>query len=409
MSLSIVIPSKNPESGFFGRVRNLSLAKKDWEIIIIDDASEVEIASFLKGRDNLKIIRNVEARGAGACRNIGGGHVTRDYTMFLDDDDYILCDVIDDVLSNLEKNKAIDFSLASYNVVLDGETRPAWNNDQEIIDTLLKGSEGTIISQDNISSLLRFTNYPWNKIYRTSFVRRCGIRFSETFVQNDIYAHWQSILSANRIYVTSRVQCTKVENSKGARIGNTNDARRVEAFAALRETYELVLRRNSLSVQNEFWAFYASLIKWMLSVSSFSAAPQLLREHVRFASMIPPDVLDIEKISGIKRWEIWDMNDIATFGQGDAGHIDSSHKAAPRVLDADLQICMVEISRLNKLAAELMAENERIRHWAAELDREKSHLLNERDWLNHNHFELQRKLNSKAGRIAMAIRRLFVS
>ena len=49
-----------------------------------------------------------------------------------------------------------------------------------------------------IPSVLRIVNFPWNKVYRTGFLRQAGILFPDLRLHEDIRPHWQSCLRAER-------------------------------------------------------------------------------------------------------------------------------------------------------------------------------------------------------------------
>ena len=89
MSISIVIPSHNPEALFLSEVKQLLQTHPEWQIIIVDDASDRPLIDFVPSSPNLTVIRNETALGAGASRNMGMVAADRDYTIFADDDDFM--------------------------------------------------------------------------------------------------------------------------------------------------------------------------------------------------------------------------------------------------------------------------------------------------------------------------------
>lgn len=417
MLLSIVIPSRNPESGFFGRIRNLLSRFPEWEIIIVDDGSEQEIQSFFKPTTNLKILRNPLPHGAGASRNLGIQSVKGNFTIFFDDDDFLDCDVVESIIETLQANPSIDLAFSSYNILLDGKQVPAMWRDNSFLEQVLDGNEQNIVSSEQADKLLLFTNYPWNKIYRTSFISRCELFFSETLVQNDIHAHWQSLLHAKRILVTNRVQATKIQNSAGDRISNTATTRRLQAFIALRETYQLVLKMKSARTESLFWAFYISLVKWMIDVANDASKPLLLKEHIRFAGALPTRLREIEAETGVKRWEMWNMKaiNISPAAPSDEG---DQHTDQRLIASTEWDACLMELSRLNRLSVELYKDNENLRNeirrvretfdqLIAERDilrAERDILLAERDVLATDNVGMRSNLKSKTVRRALRLR-----
>jgi glycosyltransferase involved in cell wall biosynthesis len=85
--LSIIAPTCNPHYIFHGAIKDIALNHSDWQVIIIDDHSEIAVSQYLPDLPNLEIYRNSNNLGAGACRNIGIQKISKKYTLFWDDDD----------------------------------------------------------------------------------------------------------------------------------------------------------------------------------------------------------------------------------------------------------------------------------------------------------------------------------
>lgn len=354
-TLSIIIPSQNPDINFFINIRSLVKIHPDWQVIVVDDCSTRKIADVFDAAPNLLILRNDAAQGAGASRNKGIDHASGKYIVFMDDDDFMDWDVVSEIIGVLDAMPNVDMSVSYYNILLNGKLSPAHLVDRQILEEVLSANRQRSAVLDGNEKLLRLTNFPWNKVYRGDFVRKIKLRFSDTAVQNDIHAHWQSMLKASRILVTSRVQCTKIQNDGASRISNTADHRRLQAFAALRETYTLVSQCNLPQVELNFWVFYIDLVRWMIRSSTPATGRLILREHTKFVSIIPPEVLrSIEDAEGIKPWEFWSIS-------LPEGSIEESlEESECKECDQDL-ILASEVSRLKHLATSLIADNEQVR------------------------------------------------
>src|SRR5215813_6292011 len=88
--VSVIIPTHNRAESIRSAITSvLNQTFQDFEIIIIDDASEDQtrevIANFNDTR--IKVIHNQVSKGAAGSRNIGIMHSNCEYIAFLDDDD----------------------------------------------------------------------------------------------------------------------------------------------------------------------------------------------------------------------------------------------------------------------------------------------------------------------------------
>lgn len=424
MSLSIIIPTHNPDINFFRNVTLLTRQQPDWQIIVVNDNSSSDLTSLLPAAPNLTLLHNSPSGGAGRSRNYGLTKVEKDYIVFMDDDDFMDWDVVRSLMTMMDAAPTIDMAFSSYNILWDGIIQPPHEVDRIILENILQGQSFRVLNIDGNEKLLRFTNFPWNKVYRTEFIRRINLRFSETAVQNDVHAHWQSLLNATRILVTDSIQCTKDQNNTGNRISNLDDHRRLQAFIALAETYEQVKQSGLPQAEANFWAFYRDVIKWMLDIISPATMPLLFRKHIAFSGLVTPDISHRLEAEGVRLWELWDTNKMS-----DMLKLEDTPSAGMEDEEYNLNL-LAEMSRLKHLSISLRQEldrrnferdeanrmrddAERARHDAecrredAERDRERLEfeLFRSREEL----MEMDRQLHSKAARWAFKIRSLYRS
>ena len=91
VSVSVIIPVYNRTNLLVRAVRSVSeQTRRDFEIIVVDDGSSVDIGAVLAKVDDprLRCIRHQRRRGASAARNTGIGQARGEYVAFLDSDDY---------------------------------------------------------------------------------------------------------------------------------------------------------------------------------------------------------------------------------------------------------------------------------------------------------------------------------
>ncbi|MFD2439057.1 hypothetical protein ACFSS8_01070 [Paracoccus kondratievae] len=114
--------------------------------------------------------------------------------------------------------------------------------------------------------LARVSAYPWNKIYRTEFLRSQRIRCTETMVHNDVELHWTSFIMARRILATTMTGATHFVSTGGMRLTNRRNAERLEVF----RSFENVLTRlrtaptaERLGFLHPFTRFASDLLSWV--------------------------------------------------------------------------------------------------------------------------------------------------
>ncbi|WP_075215629.1 glycosyltransferase family 2 protein [Mongoliimonas terrestris] len=244
MKLAVVIPAFNRADTIGPLIEELLNASFVAEVVVVDDASTdgtADTAAAAAGRDpRVTVIRQSENRGAGAARNRGMLSVTAPYTLFLDADDRIVAPTLEAAIGHLDQFGG-DFLLFRYSVFTHSpdETFAMGAGDAEIWtkemgSRMLVGFEGT-----DGAGFLGLVNFPWNKIHRTTAARRYGLRFSETRVQNDVFAHWQSFMEAERFLAFNQVGVRYRASDGGERLTNRKGRERFDVFTALDEVDRL--------------------------------------------------------------------------------------------------------------------------------------------------------------------------
>ncbi len=112
MKFSIIIPVYNAEKYFHKCVNSiLSQTYTNFELILVDDASPDKcgfMCDEFAQKDSRITVIHKENGGAASARNVGIKAAKGDYLLFVDSDDYWICDnVLEKVCSHLEKYNSV--------------------------------------------------------------------------------------------------------------------------------------------------------------------------------------------------------------------------------------------------------------------------------------------------------------
>ena len=112
IKFSIIVPVYNVEKYIKKCINSiLNQTYKNYEIIIINDGStdkSKKILESYKNIDNIKII-NQTNKGLSVARNIGIKNASGDYLLFVDSDDYIDNDLLENLNKNITDEEIIRF------------------------------------------------------------------------------------------------------------------------------------------------------------------------------------------------------------------------------------------------------------------------------------------------------------
>lgn len=174
-SISIIIPVYNV-SKYIDRCLNslLNQGDNDFEIIVIDDGSTdssfQKVLNYKEKFSNMKLFQKCN-QGVSVARNFGITQASNDYLFFIDGDDWIEEDAIENLKLNL--NTSTDVILFGYNSISSGKIKSKVFNKQKY---LLKNQKAVRSQFQSIFSENSFYA-PWNKVYKASFIKKNGISF----------------------------------------------------------------------------------------------------------------------------------------------------------------------------------------------------------------------------------------
>ena len=216
--ISVIIPIYNAEETIVRCLEGvLGQTHRQLEVLCMDDGSTdgtpALLAKIAAGDGRVRVITLANA-GAGTARNTGLQMATGDWLSFLDADDIFLPDLYEKMLKRIRwadadicvcRSDSYDTETGQY-TGLKSSIRDVWLPEQDPF-----AADDT---PDHIFNLFR--GWPWDKLYRASFVREAGLRFQEIENFNDISFVYQSLALARRITVVGEVLIHKAIHRQGS-------------------------------------------------------------------------------------------------------------------------------------------------------------------------------------------------
>ena len=186
VDISIIVPVYNAEKYIKKCMDSLvKQSKKELEFIIVNDGStdhsEKIIQSYQDAR--IKYFKN-KNQGIGKTRNFGIKEATGEYITFLDSDDYLPNDAIDNLYKLAQKNK-LDLVVSDYYV-----------DNKNIKSEKIKSFPITNVKK-NPNLIFDINLAPWNKLYKKELIE--NIKFEENLKYEDAPFVIESIIKAKRI------------------------------------------------------------------------------------------------------------------------------------------------------------------------------------------------------------------
>lgn len=273
MELSLIIPVWNDRTGLERLLAQAAQLGLWHEVIVSDDASDEPV-----GPDTVHVppslaarviwLRADEQRGAGHARNAAMERVTGSHVIFFDSDDLFAEDFPSVAWLAAAQTEPFDFLIFRHDdsrVLADGR-QGAFQAEENYWQAVQAEPDPKVLTPTQARILCNLSAYPWNKIYRTGFLRENGIRCTEIMVHNDVELHWTSFILAKRILASSRVGATHFVVDGGARLTNRRSADRLAVF----RSFQAVMSRlqdkpdaDRLAFLVQFTRFTWKLLKWI--------------------------------------------------------------------------------------------------------------------------------------------------
>lgn len=270
MSLtSAIIPAYNVSHCIGDVLQNLLANETVAEIIVVDDCSPDNTAEVVREwearSDKVKLVSMPVNGGAGKARNAGMSVATGRYLYFLDADDRLFPNAIDTATTVLEKTGADVVTFKHRHVFGNDAPSAMWPTDEASWHEALGDAPLRVLTLQENDRILFTVNFPWNKIIRADIYRQNGLRFSETRVHNDVYAHWHIYLHARKIALMNSPLIDHLWAPQVDQLSNVFTRQRFDIFTAIAEVEALFtsLPPSSRAHYPWFAAFMADVFGWI--------------------------------------------------------------------------------------------------------------------------------------------------
>lgn len=207
MKVSVIIPVYNTEKYLrqcLESIRRQTL--EDIEVLCVDDGSadsSVEIIQeFAKADARFRLIQQKNA-GGGAARNRGILEARGEYLSFLDSDDFFEPPMLERMSRKLDETGA-DLCVAKVR---------CWHEDLQFFTDEYAAMRDEFVPDQEIFNyhdmpkhiFNTFHNWPWNKMFRRSFVLEKALSFQEIRRTNDLFFTCTALVNADRITTVKEV------------------------------------------------------------------------------------------------------------------------------------------------------------------------------------------------------------
>lgn len=299
MSLALAIPVKDDHAALARLLRQAHRMNVFDQVVIVDDGSVPALdADDHPWPGSVSVLRHEISTGPGPARNHALTHVTAEHLVYMDADD----EFAPDFPRIWREARQQDFDLCLFR---HHDTRQerigrwgqmpqddgAWRR-----AGILGPERPTLREVDGPTRawLAETANYPWNKIYRTDFLRRNGIGCASCLVHEDIPLHWRALQHAGTVLASPLIGVVHRVSGEGSRLTNRRGIERLAVFEVLRDVLvDLLAERWRHDLVPAFWRFSSGLFEWIRGQIAAGLAHRYRTElHGFLTFALTPPVFD---------------------------------------------------------------------------------------------------------------------
>lgn len=230
---------------------------KALEIICVDDGSTDESPRILAEyatRDSRVRVITQENDGPGAARNTGMEQADGEYLIFLDSDDWFEPNFLEKMVTHaVETGADVTICRATEFDTDSGRELPS---EWMLKSQYLPGE--SFRPSDIAEHIFQFTyGWPWDKLYRTEFVRRAELRYPEFPNSEDLVFVFQSLALADKLAILSDVLVHHRIN-RGGSVSNSRYMAPEVPYGAAVQLREELMRRNCYNI------YECSYLNWAM-------------------------------------------------------------------------------------------------------------------------------------------------
>ena len=274
IKVSVILPVYNIEnyvSKCLDSVINQTL--KDIEIICINDCSSDSskdiVLEYAKKDKRIKLINHEENQGLGFARNTGIINSQSDYLVFIDPDDYVSYNFVEELYDTSVKYGAdMVFTNNMYTVnEKSGKIKPFYHNRINIWKKDFKNNWKEGISRFNVNTPEKENTpeYPLvsavNKIFRKKFLEDHKLLFSKYRIAEDVDFFYRFLVHDPIMYYNNNAEYYYLQRSTSL-AGSVHTAKKIPI--AILDVFENVFKyykenRNELLIDSNYYNFFSFL------------------------------------------------------------------------------------------------------------------------------------------------------
>ena len=262
--ISIIIPCYNAEKYLHSCIDSvLQQTYKNWECLLINDGSKDKTLTILEeysAKDKRLKNFSQENHGLSATRNLGIENATGKYLFFLDSDDLITKDALQNFINEIDAE--IDI-ITGITITVNGENL-------QKISQLKHPKEGSVFYKNNNQEVLIRTMesglapVAQNRLYKSSFLKKNNLKFKNGILHEDELWFFETMFLARSVkFINEETYFYRTDNSESI-TKNIGEKNLISYLKILETVYEKYYKENQNSYEKAITERYLQYLKKLI-------------------------------------------------------------------------------------------------------------------------------------------------
>lgn len=229
---------------------------EDFEVICVNDGSTDLSLGILEGyalSDSRFKIISQENQGLSGARNTGIQHVQGEYVVFVDSDDWLEENALEELYNHV---KGFDSDITMFKFKFYDEKTSEFSegpfSNLEVIDPTFY--TGNFNYYDVLDIIFKISHAPFNKLYKTSFLRDLDAKFLYGSYYEDLEFFYKVFLKAKKVSVLP--QFLYYYRLRNQSISTSGDEGSFDIFNVLDSTKQTIIDANIYEEVKDEWLMF---------------------------------------------------------------------------------------------------------------------------------------------------------
>lgn len=290
--ITFIVPAFNAEATISRTIDSIvHQTNSRYKIVIINDGStdgtDAICQGYVQKYPDKITYRYQQNRGLGGARNHGMELAETEYISFLDSDDWLMPEYVENILEQLEAHTDtnVEIVMTLPQIYHEGSRAVSDWYDKTRFEKLFS-KDGDIINPQLKTEIYQFEVNQCRKVLQMDFIKRISFRFREQIKWEDVYPHFYLLSKCTSCMGIGSVGFYYRIGSNG-QITASKGKDRLDFLIVMREVLDYIEKEKRTDLQFPAMRVFVRFAIWGIRMADMNTRKQLVLELYQIFKQIP--------------------------------------------------------------------------------------------------------------------------